>query len=117
MARLKAVFFDLGGTLMEDEGDRNAKVSALAAVNARYGIPKTGAETLRWFLKDLAPYYAGQPEKWIPIRDHLRRNFVAYLREHGRTATGGAQKPWACSHSISSGWGIRTPQRVSAPAP
>ena len=87
MARLKAVFFDLGGTLMEDEGDRNAKVSALAAVNARYGIPKTGAETLRWFLKDLAPYYAGQPEKWIPIRDHLRRNFVAYLREHGRTAT------------------------------
>ena len=80
MARLKADFFDLGGTLMEDEGDRNAKVSALAAVNARYGIPKTGAETLRWFLKDLAPYYAGQPEKWIPIRDHLRRNFVAYLR-------------------------------------
>ena len=86
MARLKAVFFDLGGTLMEDEGDRNAKISALAAVNARYGIPKTGAETLRWFLKDLAPYYAGQPEKWIPIRDHLRRNFVAYLGENGRTA-------------------------------
>src|SRR2546426_12777337 len=87
MARLKAVFFDLGGTLMEDEGDRNGKISALAAVNARYGIPKTGAETLRWFLKDLAPYYAGQPVKWIPIRDHLRRNFVAYLEENGRTAT------------------------------
>src|SRR2546425_7234298 len=87
MARLKAIFFDLGGTLMEDEGDRNAKVCALAAVNARYGIPKTGVETLGWFLKDLAPYYAGQPERWIPIRDHLRRNFVAYLREHGRTAT------------------------------
>jgi len=87
MARLKAIFFDLGGTLMEDEGDRNAKVSALAAVNARYGIPKTGVETLGWFLKDLAPYYAGQPERWIPIRDHLRRNFIAYLREHGRTAT------------------------------
>jgi len=87
MARLKAVFFDLGGTLMEDEGDRNAKVSALAAVNARYGIPRTGVETLAWFLKDLGPYYAGQPERWIPIRDHLRRNFVAYLRENGRTAT------------------------------
>src|SRR3989442_5311888 len=87
MARLKAVFFDLGGTLMEDEGDRNAKVSALAAVNARYGIPKTGVETLGWFLKDLAPYYAGQPERWMRIRDHVGRNFVAYLREHGRTAT------------------------------
>src|SRR3989442_10697797 len=87
MARLKAVFFDLGGTLMEDGGDRDAKVAALAAVNARYGIPKSGEETLRWFLKDLGPYYAGQPEKWIPIRDHLRRNFIAYLREHGRTAT------------------------------
>ena len=89
MAPLKAVFFDLGGTLMEDEGDRAAKVAALAAVNARYGIPKSGEETLQWFLKDLGPYYAGQPEKWIPIRDHLRRNFVAYLREHGRTAADG----------------------------
>jgi len=87
MDPLKAVFFDLGGTLMEDEGDRVAKVAALAAVNARYGIRETGEETLHWFLKDLGPYYAGQPEKWIPIRDHLRRNFVAYLREHGRKAT------------------------------
>jgi len=87
MARLKAVLFDLGGTLMEDEGDRNAKIAALAAVNARYGIPKSGEETLRWFLKDLGPYFAGQPERWIPIRDHLRRNFVAYLRENGTTAT------------------------------
>ena len=87
MARLKAVLFDLGGTLMEDEGDRDAKIAALAAVNARYGIPRSGEETLRWFLKDLGPYFAGQPEKWIPIRDHLRRNFVAYLRENGRTAT------------------------------
>src|SRR3972149_3251491 len=87
MARLKAVLFDLGGTLMEDEGDRDAKIAALAAVNARYGIPRSGEETLRWFLKDLGPYFAGQPEEWIPIRDHLRRNFVAYLRENGRTAT------------------------------
>jgi len=87
MAPLKAVFFDLGGTLMDDEGDRAAKVAALAAVNARYRIPRTGEETLRWFLKDLGPYYAGQPEKWIPIRDHLRRNFIAYLREHGHAAT------------------------------
>src|SRR3989442_10701332 len=86
MARLKAVFFDLGGTLMEDEGDRAAKVDALAAVNARYAIQKTGEETFRWFLKDLGPIYAGQPQKWIPIRDHLRRNFIAYLREHGRAA-------------------------------
>ncbi len=62
MAPLKAVFFDLGGTLMDDEGDRAAKVAALAAVNARYRIPRTGEETLRWFLKDLGPYYAGQPE-------------------------------------------------------
>lgn len=87
MARLKAVLFDLGGTLMEDGGDRSAKVAALAAVNARYGIPKSGEETLRWFMKDLGPYFAGQPEKWVPIRDHLRRNFVAYLRENGRGAT------------------------------
>jgi len=87
MARLKAVLFDLGGTLMEDEGDRNAKVAALAAVNSRYGILKSGEETFRWFLKDLGPYFAGQPERWIPIRDHLRRNFVAYLKEHGTTAT------------------------------
>jgi HAD superfamily hydrolase (TIGR01509 family) len=87
MARLKAVLFDLGGTLMEDEGDRNAKVAALAAVNDRYGIPKSGEETLRWFLKDLGPYFAGQPEKWIPIRDHLRRNFIAYLRENSHDAT------------------------------
>ncbi len=87
MARLKAVFFDLGGTLMEDEGDLLAKVRALAAVNERYGIPLSGEETHRWFLRDLGPYYAGQPEKWIPIRDHLRRNFIDYLREHGRTAT------------------------------
>ena len=87
MARLKAVLFDLGGTLMEDEGDRNAKVAALAAVNDRFGISKSGEETLRWFLKDLGPYFAGQPEKWIPIRDHLRRNFIAYLRENGHAAT------------------------------
>ncbi len=87
MARLKAVLFDLGGTLMEDEGDRNAKVAALAAVNSRYGIQKSGEETFRWFLKDLGPYFAGQPVKWIPIRDHLRRNFIVYLRENGKAAT------------------------------
>jgi 2-haloacid dehalogenase len=87
MARLKAVFFDLGGTLMEDEGDRAAKVEALAAVNGRYGIPRTGEEALLWFLRDLGPIYAGQPERWIPIRDHLRRNFIAYLKEHGKVAT------------------------------
>ena len=87
MARLKAVLFDLGGTLMEDEGDRDAKVAALAAVNDRFGISKSGDETFRWFLKDLGPYFAGQPVKWIPIRDHLRRNFIAYLRENGKTAT------------------------------
>src|SRR6267143_696253 len=58
MARLKAVLFDLGGTLMEDEGDRNAKVAALAAVNDRFGISKSGEETFRWFLKDLGPYCA-----------------------------------------------------------
>ena len=87
MARLKAVLFDLGGTLMEEEGDRSAKVAALAAVNARFGIPRSGEETFRWFLKDLGPYFAGQSERRVPIREHLRRNFVEYLHENGHAAT------------------------------
>ena len=84
---LRAVFFDLGNTLIDPVPDLAAKIAALQDVSDAYDLGVTGNELLAKWSAALGPVFDGQPDKWIPIQVHLNALFVDELRAVGRRAT------------------------------
>jgi len=85
---LRALFFDLGGTLFDSAASLQAQVAALQDVADAYNLGVTGKDLLDAWNRVLGPIYEGQPERWIPIQTHLNERFVETLRSAGRLATG-----------------------------
>lgn len=84
---LRAVFFDLGDTLLDPVPDLAAKAAALQDVADAYDLGVSGKQLLDDWNRVLGPIYEGQPDRWIPIQTHLNERFVATLRAVGRRGT------------------------------
>lgn len=84
MARLRGVFFDLGGTLADIDVPNRETLRAIAA---RYGIGMPVQELERNLMAFLAPRLERQAESYTPMRILLDDWFTALLATLGREAT------------------------------
>lgn len=83
MARLKAVFFDLGGTLIDLESDKSSHLKVLEATRQRYGLDVTAAELQRGFVSYIGRFEAQQAKHWKPILELTEEAFEEEMARMG----------------------------------
>jgi len=67
MGRLKAVFFDMGGTLLDMKADKSSHLLVLEAAKARYGLDISVEELHRRIVGQLERFEPSQAQHWKPI--------------------------------------------------
>jgi len=83
MARLKAVFFDLGGTLIDLESDKSSHLKVLEATKQRYGLDVTAADLHRGFVSYIGRFEAQQAKHWRPILELTEEAFEEEMARMG----------------------------------
>jgi HAD superfamily hydrolase (TIGR01509 family) len=78
---IKAVFFDFGGTLMDDNTDRLAHLELMRSVGRHFGLHATGEELLADFREAMLPSIQERPHRWITFRE-IASTLLGQILEH-----------------------------------
>jgi HAD superfamily hydrolase (TIGR01549 family) len=83
MARLKAVFFDMGGTLLDMKADKSSHLLVLEAAKARYGLDLSVEELHRRIVQHLERFEPSQAQHWKPILELTEEAYREQMAELG----------------------------------
>ena len=75
MSRLKAVFFDMGGTLIDMKADKSSHLLVLEATKARYGLDISVVELHNRIVDYLERFQSSQTKHWRPILELTEEAF------------------------------------------
>ena len=75
MGRLKAVFFDLGGTLLDARSGESSLMKVVEATRLRYGLDIPSTELYWRIAVNMRRYEQAQSRRWTPIRELLAEAF------------------------------------------
>ncbi len=82
MGRLKAVFFDVGGTLIDPQSDKASHLKVLEATRQRYGLDVSVDKLHRKFVDRIARQEQYQSQRWKPVlgltEDVFREEMARY---------------------------------------
>jgi len=67
MGRLRAVFFDMGGTLLDEKTDKSSHILVLEAARARFGLDIPAVELHDRIVTYLKKFEPSQVQHWKPI--------------------------------------------------
>ena len=83
MPRLKAVFFDMGGTLLDMKADKAAHLIVLEATKVRYGLDVSVEQLHTWIIDYLYKFQASQERRWRSILELTEEAFREQMARLG----------------------------------
>jgi len=80
---IRAVFFDFGGTLMDNASDASAHLALMRSVKERYGLPSSPEDMVAAYDAHVRPLYENRDERWLDHDGVIVEAFRAILASEG----------------------------------